>query len=301
MKLWFKRLILNVSIFIHTWMLRIGSALYNTEVEILKADPEDLNEKNKQNIRQRQRNPIAEKMLQGQRDEQFVQDYYEVLKKADKFLKTASPEKVAMAADKHGLSLGQKDRWGRRHDHYGFFDPKHKNYGMTLGEVMQKEVKERSTDDDDYEVMFMFDNRPITEGLSKTNQIVETEKESIKLGYEAMNEYQKALTRKFPMTVIRNNDNALNKIEQLTDFLHVKRIGSNIVLLEFFIDKKYKLFDNLTNNVIFDEITDFKQVWIKDEYDGRYGFSVESYHKYLDYDVTYDVLKFKATQIENFN
>jgi len=107
---WLKNLIVSIYIFFHTWIIRISSALYKTEEEILKAKPEDLNEKNKHNIRQQHRNPVIERMVQGQRDEQYVNDYYEILKKADSFLKTANPEKIEMVADKHGMSLGKKDR-----------------------------------------------------------------------------------------------------------------------------------------------------------------------------------------------
>lgn len=291
---WFKNFLISFYFYIHTWIVRISSALYKTEEEILKAKHEDLDEKNKHNIRQQHRNPIIERMVQGQRDEQYVNDYYEILKKADSFLKNASAEKIEMAADKHGMNLGKKDRWGRRYDHYGFYDPKHKNYGKTIGEVIESEIDERSSNDDDYSIEFMFNNKPITEGFSKNNEIVKNEK--FDSGYEALNEYEKTKNKKFPMIVIRDDHNILNKIEQLTEFLHVKKIGDDYRLLEFFIDKKYNLKDNLSDKKIFNELTNIKQVWISDEYNGKYGFTINEYSKYLDND-NYDILKFKANKI----
>ena len=60
---------------------------------------------------------------------------------------------MAIAADKYGTSYGMKDRWGRRYEHYGFFDDKHKHVGKTLAEVLAMEFEERRTKDDDYELL----------------------------------------------------------------------------------------------------------------------------------------------------
>jgi hypothetical protein len=279
------------------WIMRISAALYNVDQEDLKADATNLlNEKEKHTLRQQHRNPVINRMQMGQRDEQMIKKYYEILRGADKFMKTASPEKIEMVADKHGMNLGKKDKWGRRPDeHFGFYDPKNKNYGKSLAEVMKDELDERTSKDEDYPILFMFDNRPIKAGLAVTDEIVET-----KDGYEAVNEFKKALNKKFPMRIVRDDKDIANKIERLTDFLHVKKIDQDTHrVLEFFIDKKYKVFENLENSDIFDEIINFRQVWIKDEYDGIYGFKIQNYYKYLDYDEVFDVLKFNATTIEN--
>jgi len=309
---WFHKGFLWVVVLVHTWILRISMALYNTEEQILKADPNDLDEKNKNNQRMRHRNPLVEKMLQGQRDEQFVQDYYEILKKADKFLRTASPEKIAMTADKYGMNYGQKDKWGRRYEHYGFYDPKHKNYGKTLAEVMQAEVDERKTQDDDYPLEFMFDNSPVEEGmLVATDRDIKKTREGISdTGFEALNSYEKAKQRKFPLIIVRDED-VPNKIEQLCHFLHVKKNSSEHRILEFFIPAKYKTFDFDEKNDIFAEIVDVKQVWLTDEYGGRYGYSITGFRKRLLQTVevtkdgekvdepTYEVIKLNGKRIEN--
>jgi len=296
---WIKLGFLWVYLYIHGWIIRITIALYNTEEQIMKADPNDLDEKNKNNQRMRHRNPLVEKMLQGQRDEQFVQDYYEILKKADKFLRNSSPEKIAMTADKYGMNFGQKDKWGRRFEHYGFYDPKHKNYGKTLAEAMQAEIEERKTQDDDHPLEFMFDNSPIETGIAKTHEIIETKREVSDTGYEAMNSFEKAKKRKFPLTVIRDNEDAINKIERLTDYLHVKKSSSKHRILEFFIPKKYKLFEYSEESDIFTEIININQVWLIDEYGGRYGYTITGYRKRLDFDDRYEIVKLDGIRIEN--
>ena len=339
------RIFLWIFVFIHTWILRISIALRNTEEAILKADPNDLNEKNKHNIRMRHRNRIAEKMLQGQKDEKFVQDYYEILKKADKFLREATPQQIEMAADKWGLNYGKsneemknvsrvakrvqrdedgniiktekktetpkkvrKDQFGRRYEHYGFFDPKNKNYGKTLAQVLREEVGQRITKDDLYPVEFMFSNKPITEGLAKNSEIVETKTNKSLTGFEAVTELEKAVKRRFPLRVIREKKDVVNKIERLSEYLHIKKITSELRLLEFFIPSKYKSFEVSENNNIFVELTSINQVWISDEYGTMYGYSIKNYdkrtHVYSDKnpeELLYDVIKFKAEIIEKIN
>jgi len=309
---WLRKGFLWLYLAIHGIILRISIALYNVEQEVMKADPNDLDDKNKYNQRMRHRNPLVEKLLQGQRDEQFVQDYYEILKKADKFLRNSTPEKIAMTADKYGMNFGQKDKWGRRYEHYGFYDPKSKNYGKTMAEVMAAEVEERRTKDDDFPLEFMFDNAPIEGGM-----LVATEKEIKKAregvsdtGFEGLNSYEAAKKRKFPLLIVRENQEVANKIEQLTDFLHVKRIDSKHRILEFFIPAKYKTFDVDEKSDIFAELTDINQVWLTDEYGGKYGYSIVNYRKRILQTIevtkdgkttdepTYEIIKFNGTLIE---
>lgn len=296
-----KTIFLKVFITIHVWLIRLGIAMKNTEDDVLKGDNNQISEKGKNQIRQTHRNPVIEKMLQGQRDEQYVKDYYEILRKADHFMRTASPEKIAMAADKYGMSYGKKDRWGRRFEHFGFFDPKHKNYGKTLAEAMKDEVEEKRVKDDKYQIEFIFDNKPIVLGLASFSELKESKSENVSSGVEVMSEFEKAKTRRFPMTVIRENRDVANKIEQITRYLHVKKRTDTLKVLEFFIPKKFKLADHVDDKEIMDELTNIKQVWIKDEYDGKYGYTITEFKKYIDHDDQYDVLKFSANKIINLD
>lgn len=307
---------------IHLMMIRISIGMYNTEQEILKADPNGLSDKNKKNQKVITRNPLHRKMEQGHRDERYVKDYYEVLKKADKFLRNSTPNEIEVAAAKHGMNVGKtdaemrnvgskkkakKDKWGRRYDHFGFFDPKSKNYGKTMAEVMVEETKERLTKDDDYSIEFMFSNKPSNIGLLNNENIIEDDK----LGYRELNSYEKSKKVNYPMTVQRKNEECFNKIEQLTEYLHIKSIGLDHKLLEFFIPIKYKVFDHSIDSDIFKEIIDIESVWIRDEYHNLYGYRVEKYNKRVDVidesvvssddNVIYQVIKLNAIAIEKIN
>jgi hypothetical protein len=278
-------------------MIAISIALFNTEQEILKADPNDLDERAKKNQRMRHRNQLLEKFYAGQTDEKYVKDYYEVLKKADKFIRTATPHQMAIAADKYGTSYGMKDRWGRRYEHYGFFDDKHKHAGKTLAEVLALEFEERRTKDDDYELLYIFNNKPIEVGLVKVMDVVEKKQGSLD-EYEVVDMEKKSKSFQFPIKIRREKEDTVNKIEELTEFLHIKKIGFEYRQLEFFIPLKFKTTEFDEESDIFKEIIDIQQVYLNDEYGQLMGFTINKYFKRINYNDTHEVLKFEGIEME---
>lgn len=299
MKKYFKNIILWIYLKIHYLLIMIGIALHNTEVEILKADPNDLDERNNHTQRMRSRNQLLEKFYAGQTDEKYVKDYYDVLKKADKFIRTATPHQMAVAADKYRTSYGMKDRWGRRYEHYGFFDDKHKNSGKTLAEVLKSEFEERRTKDDDFEILYIFNNKPIEVGLAKVMDVVEKKEGSVD-EYEVLDMQKKSKQFQFPIKIFRENQGIVNKIEELTEFLHVKKIGFEYRQLEFFVPLKFKTTEFDEESDIFKEIIDIQQVFLNDEYGQLMGFTVNKYKKRINYNDTHEVLKFEAIQMETW-
>ena len=306
------KFIRNIFLGLYTWfyfvMYRISAALKNVEEENLNSFGE-FSERDKKNQRVRHRNKVLEKLNQGQRDEQFVKDFYEILDKADKFMINSTPEQIAMKADKYGMSYGQKDRWGRRYEHFGFFDSKHKHKGKTLKEVYELEKKERGLNDEDskYELEYMYNNEPTEESFvtSITNDLVLDNNGNV----IAKDKLAKTLERKYPMVVVRDNENCINKIEKLTQYLHVRKIADIVSkdrLLEFFVMGKYGSHKLSDDSEIIKEIVDIKQIFIPDEYKNLHGFSVGDFKerkKVLDGDgnVLFDVFKFYGKKIEKLN
>jgi hypothetical protein len=288
MKRFFQKIILWLYIKFHTIMIYISMALYQTEVEILKADPNDLNEKDKKETRKLHRNQLLEKFYQGQRDEKYVQDYYELLKKADKFIRKATPHEIAVSADKHLRFDDKKDPYGKRYEHTGFFDEKHKHAGKTLGEVLDVEMKERRNKDDNYELLYIFNNNPIEVGITK---ILDDE-------YETQSTYEKSKHFEFPLKAFREEE-VINKIEQLTEFLHVKKIGMEYRMLEFFIPLKFKTEEIEENSEIFKEITNIKSIFVKNDYGDLMGFGIVEFMKRIKHNDTHEIWKFKGIEMEN--
>src|SRR5690349_17521257 len=95
----FKKIGLWLYLTAHSFFIRLSISMKNVEEDLLKADPNDLDDRKKQQQQMRHKNPIAQKMVQGQKDEKFVQDFYEVLKKADAFMKNSTPSQMQVAAE----------------------------------------------------------------------------------------------------------------------------------------------------------------------------------------------------------
>lgn len=298
MKIFFQKIVLWTYIKIHTILINIGIILYRGEEQMLNMS-EGTDEKHKIVQRKLYANPILNKFYAGQRDEIYTQKYYELLKKSDKFIRTATPHKMAIAADKHGSNYGQKDRWGRRYEHYGFFDSKHKHVGKTLGEVLALEMEERRTKDDNYEILYIINNIPIEVGFTKVLNVVEkTEKENVDFEYEVNDMFQKSKQYEFPIKVLRD-EAVVNKIEQLTEFLHIKKIGFEHRQLEFFIPLKFDTENINENSKIFKEITNINSIFVKNEYGELMGFSIEKFIKRITYNDTHEVWKFYGIEMQN--
>ena len=337
MKRIFRNIVLWIYIKLHTILIGIGIALFNTEQEILKADPDNLKEGDKHVQRMRHRNQLLEKFYAGQTDEKYVQDYYELLKKADKFIRTATPHQMAVAADKYGTSYGMKDKWGRRYEHYGFFDDNHKHAGKTLGEVLAVEFEERRTKDDDLEIMYIFNNHPIEVGLKDVWDSMGTKvkKGKVKIverqyaqnphlfpvstipdihknktpSYVKLIDFDKEVIDivdinkasgqvKFPISAVRDNEKAINKIEELTEFIHVKKIGFEYRQLEFFIPLHFKTSELKDDSDVFKEIIDIKQIYIRDEYGELLGFGINNFIKRIIHNDTHEVFKFDGIEMK---
>ena len=289
MKEFFRKIILWTAIKIHSILLMISIALKNTEIEILKAEPNQIDEKKK--IHQKWfKSPLLQKFHAGQRDEKYVQDYYRLLKKADEFTLNATHHKKAVAADRWSMNIGEKDQYGRRYDHIGFFDPDHKHYGKTMKEVIEEEKEERRTKDDDYELLGIIDNHPIPVGLSKIDDVVDTE-------YQLKDLHEPSKKFKFPIKVSRKRD-VTNKIEQLAEVMHIKKIGFDYRQLEFFIPLKFKIDEVKKGSKIFKELTNIKYIYVKDKYGELVGFNINKFVKRIKHNNTHEVWKFQAKEME---
>ena len=286
----------------HSILINISISLYNTENEILKADPNGLQERDKRVTRKLHRNPLLEKFYAGQKDEKYVKEYYDLLRKADKFKKHSTPNQFGISADKYAKTYGEKDKYGRRYEHFGFFDDKHRHSGKTIGEVLVLEMNERRVNDDDYELIQIYNNTPIEVGFLKVVDVIEkTSKKNVDFEFEVNDLSQKSKQFEFPIRVVRKNEDVDNKIEHLTEFLHVKRIGFEHVLLEFLIPIKFKTASIEDGSDVFNEIIGIDEIYVKDDYGKLIGYNVQNYLKRVMHNDTHEVFKFNAIEMENLN
>jgi hypothetical protein len=272
-------------------MTSISISLYNTETELLKANPSDLDEKNKKVTRKLHRNQILEKFYAGQSDEKYTKDYYELLKKADKFKMEATPRKMAIAADKYTKNYGKVDEHdGLKHEHFGFFDETHKHHGKPLKDVILTEYQERKTKEDDYEILHIFNNYPIELGFKDVLEFVD--ENNVKDFLKSKNKF------KFPIKINRNKLEVCNKIEELTEFLHVKKIGFEYRQLEFFVPNKFNTKKYENDDEIIKEIITFEEVYINGSYGELIGFKILKFMKRIDHNEMFDVFFFEAIELK---
>lgn len=245
------------------------------------------------------RSTLLEKLFQGKHDEKYVRQFYEILKKADAFTKKSNPHKMGVSADTYAKTLGKKDKFGRRYDHFGFFDEKHKYYGKTLEEVFKIELEERKTKDDGYKLIHIVNNKPIDAGLSKITDVVsEFVDEKGEIKYIVNDIQQKSKQHTFPIQIVRENKKCINKIEQLTDFLHIKLITHNLRRFEFFIPLKYKTHEFADDSAVIKDILNTKEIYIRDEYNELTGYSVTKFVKRFKHNNMYEVFRFDGFEME---
>lgn len=293
-----KKIFWKIVLFFNTVFINIAISLYNTEQELLKPNSLDVDEKDKKNHRMLHRNPVLEKFYQGQTDKKYVKEYYEILKKADLFIKKSDYTKYGATADKHGMSYGKKDKWGRRYEHYGFFDPKSKNYGKTLQEVIDEERENRRTKDDNYEIINICNNQKIVGGLNDTFDLL---KENNNGEFVLSNVLDQIQNDKFPVKILRNDDEVINKIELLTDFVHVKRIDDEHRQLEFFVNLKFGTDKYDDDSQVIKDLININNVWTYNDYGELNSYKVLNYKKRIKYNDTHEVFKFFCKEMSVIN
>lgn len=244
------------------------------------------------------RSRLLEKFFQGKYDEQYTQKFYELLKKSDLFIKNSSPHKIGATADLHTPNYGKKDKYGRRYEHYGFFDEKHKHHGKTLSEVLEIELEERRTKDDNYKILEIINNKPIEVGLSQITDVVkEIKKKDGKKEYIVVDTIEKSKKFKFPIMVARDNQKCVNKIEHLTEFLHIKKIAFEFRRFEFFIPLKFKTMDFSDDTSVIKDILNIKEFYIKNDYGELTGYAVKKFIERFEH-ASYEVFRFEGIEMK---
>lgn len=282
-------------------VIRISIALKNVEDD-LKANANDLFKGVVIEFKKRHNNPVLRRMEQGTRDERYIQTFYSILKKADEFVRSANPDKAAKVADRYGMNIGKKDKWGVRWDHHGFLDPKHKYYGKTLKEIHDLEIQERKlNDEDNYRIITMFQNKSELSFIQTAKTLREKDAETLVPDVSEM-----ATKQKFPLKVYRKEE-VLNKIEQLAEFVHIKAITDQHFIIETFIPAKYGLSKYETDSDVFKQLLTVNTMYFTDEYGDNHAYKITDFYKrtkHIEYEekgekkYRFDVIKFKGELIE---
>jgi hypothetical protein len=294
MKKLFKKILLWVYLKMHLSAFNVSLAMREVEIDILKTNQNNLKESDKKIQRMRHRNNMLEQFYAGIRNEKTIESYYEILKKADHFIKTSTPHKIAVATDKH-LRFDEKDQYGKRFAITGFFDEKHKHAGKTIAEVLELEYQERRTNDDKYELLYIFNNKPIEVGLAKVMDIIEEKGDNV---FEVKDIESKSKQFEFPIKAFRDNY-VVNKIEQLAECVHIKQTSFEYRQLEFFIPLKYGTSEIEEGSQIFEDLINIKGIYVKNDYGEQLGFGILKLIKRIKHNDTHEVWKFDGIEMQN--
>lgn len=288
----------RIKVFLLSFGIRLGIFLKNTDDEVFK--PFHIGSNTEVVDINRTTHPLLAQFKAGEHDQVYKKYFYEVLKKADIWYKNATKSQMMVAADKWGMNIGQKDMWGRRYDHIGFYDwdENDENYGKTLGDVLQEQANERRTNDDNYKLEFIIPNEPYVQAFKDDVYV----NEEGKIVYTT--EAERAKLAKFPIRVKRKEE-VRNEIEKLTEFLHVKIIADGHRFLLFFVPRKFKTHTIKDDDPIIKQLTDIEMVWFKNEFGDPYYYSVEKYMGRFPHQLDqeddnkgYEVFKFKVITVE---
>jgi len=284
---------------VRTLFLSLVLALSNVEIQVFKAVGGKSQMGGGIITKMLFRSRLLENFFAGKHDEKYVQQFYEILKKADAFLKNSTPHKLGASADTYAKTLGKKDKYGRRYDHFGFFDDKHKHSGKTLGEVIELETEERRTKDDDYKLIRIVNNYPKDVGFSKVGDVIKKVKDKDgKYKHIMIDTEVKSKKHEFPINVVRKKEKCVNKIEHLSEFLHIKEIAFEYRRFEFFIPKKYKTTEYQTNDKVVQDILNINEFYVKDDYGELTGYVIQKFVKRFIHNDAYDVFRFDGIEME---
>ncbi len=155
------------------------------------------------------------------------------------------------------------------------------NGGKTISERKNETMKNIGTRDDKYDIEKIVSNK-----RSIINEM----------------EYSLGAKPEYKFTIsIRRNNQIINKIEEITEVVHIKEIQSqtNGRIVEFFIPKKFKLKSFGDNTLIMHEMkNNGEYLSFKDKYGEFSEYKLNGFYKISEID-QYDVIKYNATKIEN--
>ena len=269
----------EVKKFLSSMMIAGSLGLKKVDNELFNAQSDDARSGDME--MEKHSNRFLDGLRKGQRNEQYVKYFYEVLRRADKFLYESSPDEIVAAMRKHNIYLDAEDDQGNIHEHTGFYDQKHKLHGKSLDEVRLHEMRGKTTTDDNYPVELMFNNKPTVLNFFEASQGLAKPQHD------------------FPLKATRSNDVA-NKIEELTEFLHVKTLNIQNKILEFYIPNKFGLSKYAEGSYVYDELNSIEQIRFKDTYGMDHAYLITGFYK-TSRMPNHDVVKYKATKIEQIN
>jgi len=265
----------NVKNILISALINSSVAMKNVEHEVISVDAIDNVNDVKQQYRKSTGN-LLESMRAGQYNAEYVNYFYEVLRRADELVLNSTPQELKMLAEKYGMGKAAGAR-------YDLLSENHKQVhgNRNPQQVRRDEYARRATSDDNASIEKMVTNKKHLQNVLDHS-----------VGAKPIYKYSLRIQRMFQTRM---------NIEQICDYLHVRELLSERSgrILEFYIPKNYGVKNlMMTNRQLFDEFKNITGVSFNDDYGQPSDYRIHSFYK-MSENGMYDVIKFKGIKIEN--
>jgi len=261
-------------------LLNSSIAMKNVEQDVRSVDavptPQHGQRQQQQGYRRQSPASLLESMRQGEYNSEYVNYFYEVLKKADDLVNNSTPEQMRLLAERYGMG-------GQALARYDLLDKKRAvTHGdKSIQQVRREEQRRRTTVDDNFAIEKMVTNRKHLQNVLDHS-----------IGAKPIYKYSINVQRMFQTKY---------NLEHITEYLHVKELASerNGRILEFYIPKNVGLKDIAHSyGEMFNEIINIVAVSFNDDYGQPYNYRIQGFYK-LGENGMYDVIKFRGYRVEN--
>jgi hypothetical protein len=252
-------------------LLKSSLAMNNTENDLLKPDPAQLQTGSKKEY-QKPTSNLLESLRRGDYNAEYVNHFYEVLRRADEIVASSSADEMAMLAEKYGMGSAAQNSYNMLNE-----DQKKRYGGKNSQDIRKEQISQRVTIDDNYQIDHMVINKRTLKNVFESA-----------IGQPRQYDFTLKVGRRYKTS---------NTIEELCEYMHVKHLGENQKLLEFYIPKKYKI-GSVEHSDAMNEVISFEHVSFADQYGKKYEYSIKKFYK-ISENNQYDVLKFNAVIIQN--
>lgn len=250
---WYDKLYRFIKKLFLSFFIRISLAMSKIENDLIKNNKADKLTGGNLEINNIQ-SELLKSLLRGEYNQEYVDRFYKILKKSDSIIEGYDKKVLLSKLKEHGMDEGNKDLI---------------SYLSSDLEYKKIKIEDKTDNTDNYQLINII-----------KNNIEILNPESIILG-----EKPKKLT-----TLKSKNKDRVFKIEEFTDYLHIKKYSEDKYLLEFYINLQHEISNDLDN------LKDFNNLYYSDKYGDKTEYLIIEYIKINIFN-TYKVIKFIAKKI----
>lgn len=236
-----------------SFFIRISLAMSKIENDLIKNNKTDTLTGGNLEINNIQ-SELLKSLLRGEYNQEYVDKFYKILKKSDSIIEGYDKKVLLSKLKEHGMDEGNTDLI---------------NYLSSNIEYKNKNINDKTDNSDNYPIISIIKNN------------IEILNPELVLNGDKPNK----LT-----TLKSKNKDRVFKIEEFTDYLHVKKYSEDKYLLEFYVNLQHEISNDIDN------LKEFDNIYYSDKYGDKSEYLIIEYIK-INIINTYKIIKFIAKKI----